>query len=335
MEQYFLHLKSASPTMFTLNGNVVGTTEKPNSKVSVLTDEREVFLCCYPLNAERAGRRNLSYAAKLTLGLTPKCSSEYITLTKYPHNHIEVLSTDFGIANYVAPKMLSELALSRGDAAMLFSDACQTFIVEGQQDLLFSFSLPQVLTGYEITEQTIQTTPLVKLTGKTEDGKQYLLVVGYVNNGYEHLIDILSDKIEFSDQGELSSLELVSDIAGHGYVEKYTFDGSSFTLQDNYTVYMDSEPHLTLTPHLMPYAFMEALNVNNLKLARHYLSSELSSALSDQHLRTFFGDYCEVCWNAYSERPLSLAVIYGEHVRTAKIFDFCLHGNKISNITGE
>ena len=333
MEQFYIHLKADSPTLFSVNGNVVGACENPNNKISILTDQRELFLCCYPLNNKADKSRSLSYAAKLTLGSNITCSSDSVTITCYPANHIEVLCHNFSVAYFSTPQKLTSLSLANGNIVTLFEDTKQTFVIEND-DLLFSFTLPTILTEYEITETTLQATNCVMLRGKVSaDEKAYLLVVGYVNNGYEHLIDLLADKIEESPNGEVASLEMVIDIAKHGYVEKYSFDGNRFTLKDNYTVYMDSAPQLVTHPHLVPYAFMEALNVDNLKLARAYLDQTLSQSLSDAHLRTFFDDYAEVCWNAYDNRAQSLAVICGEKVRKAKIFDFTLAGNKITNIT--
>jgi len=334
MEQYFLHLKSLSPSLLTINGNVVGAIELPTDKISIITDERELYLCSYPLIAKKKAGRSVSYAAKLVLQEALSCSSELITLTRFPNNHIEAICSDLVIPHYTTPKGLAQLTLSTGHVATLFEDANQTFIIESS-DLLFTFTLPAKLSEYEINETTIQNTRCIKLNGISAEDKQYVLIVGYIDSGYEHLLDVLADKIEETTEGEINSLEIVRDLAKHGYVEKYSFDGRCFNLSDNYTVYMNSAPEIAPNPHLIPYAFIEAVNVSNLNLARKYLDSELSSALSDQHLRTFFEDYCEVCWNAYEDRPLSLAVIYGEKVRVAKIYDFALDNNKITNITSE
>ncbi|MCL2539963.1 MAG: hypothetical protein FWE53_00815 [Firmicutes bacterium] len=326
--EHHLHIKSAAPMLITLNGTVAGTLENNAQKISAKVADHEVFLCCYPIGAKSS---SLSYAAKLNLGNNPSCSSDNIVVTVYPNNHIELLCRPFLIAQYAPPKELCSCSINNGTAALVETNVQSIIINENSKQ--YSFALPEPLNEYALESVALDKIKCVKLSGKTAHNRQYLLYAGLMANRWEHLLDLTADKIEAGSDNSITSLALANDIAKHGYVEKYVLSESGFSLAESYTVYMNEKPQLTANPHLMPYAFMEAINISNLPLARKYLSEDLSTALNNEHLLTFFGDYSEVCWHNYADTPTSLAVIYGDNLREAKIFNFVIDDGKITNIT--
>ena len=81
----------------------------------------------------------------------------------------------------------------------------------------------------------------------------------------------------------------------------------------------------------LPWAFMEAINVKNFKLARSYLHPSLSQALQDEHLGNFFGDFLEVLPCVNGEFNV-LSLSYQGNPRFVKNYKFDLTENRILNI---
>ena len=84
----------------------------------------------------------------------------------------------------------------------------------------------------------------------------------------------------------------------------------------------------------IPYAFFEAIQIKNYKLARKYLTPELSNKLSNLHFEKFFGHYYKI---TQTLSPIfnheEIALIYKGPPNIAKIFNIKINkNNKIENI---
>jgi hypothetical protein len=84
----------------------------------------------------------------------------------------------------------------------------------------------------------------------------------------------------------------------------------------------------------VPFAFLEALAVNNYTLARTYLTDELNDSLEDEHLEAYFGDFVEIAPAEYEQNAINKIVVIEENKkRQAKVFEVLLEKNKISNFS--
>ena len=164
--------------------------------------------------------------------------------------------------------------------------------------------------------------------GKTQKNQDYLLIFcNFFCN-----LEIWGDIIETSEN-EIKILNYQNDIARHAIIQTYSKVTQDFVLSDEYTVCLDNEPKTVCEDKLIPWAFCEAVNISNIKLARQYLSDELNTMLSDEHIKTFFGDFDEFKWNKYSLQENTICFLYGHREKTCKKFLFEISQNKISNIS--
>ena len=181
--------------------------------------------------------------------------------------------------------------------------------------------------------QTIQTQPNFKnfnkyyaLTGKCEN-KDYLLLLDKLGN---IVFEDCADLIELN-KNNISTLNKIQDIAKHGFVSIYKVEENNITLTEQYTVFLNQTPTYTKNKYCISTAFLEALNLNNLKLARYYLSDELNATLNDQQLTSFFGDYTEFEPNFLLDANNSVFFVYNSNI--VKTYNFEIKENKIVDIT--
>ncbi len=122
------------------------------------------------------------------------------------------------------------------------------------------------------------------------------------------------------------------DMAKHGIIAELDFSKNPYAYNTQ-AVYINNKPNIIKNDMLVPYAFLEALQINNYKLANQYLSQELSTKLKVEHLKSFFGDFVDICQNRYCDNDCQIALIYPvKHGNMAKLFKFDIKNNKINNI---
>ena len=169
---------------------------------------------------------------------------------------------------------------------------------------------------------------------KTENEKHIVSVIKYSNDEYKLVIHEEVDKLE-KDKEKILTYKNLHDFAGHGIVSVYTFS-PEFSFQKN-LAYDGSSPEIQSNKELIPYAFFELIKLKNYKLARTYLASELSSTVTNNNLKNYFGSFTDLCQPLIkNSTPGEIALIYTQDTKnlyTAKVFylDFD-EDNKIKNI---
>jgi len=144
------------------------------------------------------------------------------------------------------------------------------------------------------------------------------------------LADFLADKIEVN-KDIISILTKKNDMAKHATVAKYKLNANKIVKIEKYLTCLKSKS-LINDEILIPYAFLEAIQVKNFILAREYLTESTSKALTDLHLENYFGKIYDIKQSHLDEQNI-LAVVYkNEHSYFAKYFKFTLINNKIDNI---
>ena len=128
----------------------------------------------------------------------------------------------------------------------------------------------------------------------------------------------------------------------HNYYDDQFLSLSNYN-KISYLVYDKNTPYIVKHKEFIPFAFFESIKIENFKLARSYMSDELSNKLSNAHLKKFFGQFLSVCLPLTQENfDNQIALIYEEkqgNLKTkkiAKIFQIDLdYKNKIKNIVKE
>lgn len=166
----------------------------------------------------------------------------------------------------------------------------------------------------------------------TKNNKHFTCHICYKNNKYflqdTNEVDLLEEQND-----TIITYKNLHDFASHGEITTYSF-ANEFSKKTE-LAYNNSTPYKTKVKEFVPFAFFEALKVNNFKLARYYLTPKLSSKLSNNHLKKFFGNF-EKAHQTLSPiyNPEEIALIYyGKQNKYAKIYSIQFNEeNKISNI---
>ena len=120
--------------------------------------------------------------------------------------------------------------------------------------------------------------------------------------------------------GSIEILTNLNDIAKHSIITTITNNNIS-----KKTVYQFSHPMLTNCKKIIPIAFLQALKVDNINLAKHYLTQHLSDIATKESLNSFFGDFKRIDLDGEN-----YVLFYPD--KTHKIFSFDFSFNKISKI---
>lgn len=328
MANIFLHFVADFNALVRLDETTLGTLDNPSDRLTVeSTTAQSLMLSVFPI-LDNTSEPSIPFAVKLETGQNGvRADSNQVQITDFGHHHFEVKLLPLIIKPHQPTLVLDRINLADETVAEL-TDSGVFRLEISVRNKRFTFELSHKISQHKVTEFTNDEVRFVLLEGKTLKNQAYLLVL---NNFFCNL-EITADFIEHT-QTDITSLTHQLDIASHGVVRKYEIKSKRFVLTEEYTVFLDTAPHLPADPKTVPWAFMEALNLGNLGLARSFLEKELSNSLTDDHLKNFFGEYDEIQWNRYQESANTLCVIYAGNPRISHIFEFELSNNKICNIT--
>lgn len=306
------HIKAKSPMLI--------EDEKPvylqSTLDSINTETLDCVLKCYPLEEYYLGKKTLPNIIKLTNLVH---NTQNIKVIKYPNNHTEILITPFTID----PSTI----INEEKTSILNSKAVLNI------DVFEKSSIIKIKDNDKLFYHSLSFPSKCKKAIKLKD-KYYIVLEDILTNN-SYILIAENDKIACK---KISSLELLqnkitcfcsnNDMSKSATVFCITL-GQNPTLEEK-TVYIDNNPNITCDKRLIPYAFLEAVHINNFNLARHYITKEMSEKLSDKNIKTFFGDFINISQDCYND---SLCLIYDkQEYFEAKDYSFDFDGNKISNI---
>lgn len=114
----------------------------------------------------------------------------------------------------------------------------------------------------------------------------------------------------------------INDIAKHAIVTKIENNNISKKF-----VYANNSPNVIKNDKLIPLAFIQALNIDNLKLCKFYLSNNIKEVCNLENLHSYFGNFKKI-------EPIleenSLVLFYED--KSFKIINFELENHKIKKI---
>ncbi len=131
-------------------------------------------------------------------------------------------------------------------------------------------------------------------------------------NDHYNKLSIRNNSIDFCSN--------LCDIAKHSIIT--TITNNEIT---NKTVYQFDHPKLTSSKKLIPIAFLQALKINNINLAKHYLTTHLKDIATLDSLKSFFGDFVNLDLDGNN-----IVLFYKD--KTHKVFSFEFSFDKISKI---
>ena len=179
------------------------------------------------------------------------------------------------------------------------------------------------LNNIEITKQN----EVFFLFAETDENKKFAL---FLDNNLQILFEATSDKIEFNGK-QIILLEDLNTIAKHGQVRICSLNETGIVNTDSYLVYLDKTPTPPANSLIIPTAFLEAISLNDITLARTYLHPKLNSTLNNSTITSFFGEFNSFFQISFSPKP-RIGLIYEANPQFVKYFDFEITNNLISNI---
>lgn len=298
MENY-LYLTSNTPSVFVVNNIIVGNNMHNDDYIIIKTDEEFLYIQCIPINNKNKlpscvmlNFFNINFAKNLNAKIIKLSNQNYKIFFNLPDCIVYHPST------LLCSTIINNLSLS-------FWDSTTQFLIIQNEN-----TMQKITINYYIKEpKFINYLQYYALTGKTDNLDYVLIFDSYGNILFEEAQNI----IELNKEN-ITTLQKIKDIANHGYVSKYKInDGIVHTLEQ-YSVYLDERPHIAPNNMIVALAFLEAINIKNLSLARSYLCDELSSTLTDNQLTDFFGGYTEFEPNFLNNADNSLLLTYSNNL---------------------
>ena len=313
-----MHLTSAQPMVFSINSKQIGWIEREYESIDLLVSREDFILSCFPIS-ESAETVSLSFSAKISAKANKLiCDSKNITVTDYGKGHfaLNVLPMTFPRINTRTPpfyKVLGDVMISVNNSIINLSNGKNTLFHPLQTSI------------HNI--DAVNSNELILVSGKTPNEKDYNL---FINRNLQVEFEGTADKIEYTNN-KIVTLNNVGDIARHGLVTTYERRANGFHQTQQYSVYTQNDPVPPASDAALPLAFMEAINIENYTLARSYLHPSLSTALQDEQISAYFGDFIEVTLSP-DGNPYNLALSFAGNPRFVKIYHFTVKDNHITDI---
>ena len=327
MNNKLIHFVSDFPVFIKINNQSLGDLKSHIDTLSIETNcEPTLLVEIYPINSKNCFE-SVPYFAELSiLSNQIKTNSNFLEITNYDDINFEIKILPMKITLKTTQKVLEKIKVNNDLNIVLFDDGNENVEISTKTSVYHHVLKEKILNPKcEYFQQN--NNEFLFLTGKTQKNQDFLVIF---NNFFCNL-EISADIIE-TTRNEITVLNYQNDIAKHGIVQKYTLNENEFMLSDEYTVLLEGEALKTQDPKIIPWAFCEAINIKNTKLARFYLDKTLNSMLSDEHLLSFFGDYEEIKWNKYKDLENTICFVYGKEQKISKTFKFEIIEGKITNI---
>ncbi len=317
MENY-IHLSAETPTLFCVEGQNLGTSQSNQDYITIVSDQQNLNIACYPLNDTETKipqMLNLNF-----LGNTLFANNEFAQSYLLANNHFKVCIS-LPTAIIFRPNVLQK-NISFDTIQLSLFDGTMQYVLIQNNNKNYKITLNKHIkkASFQVFGQ------YYALLGKTGI-LDYVLIFDQLGNT---IFEESNDKIELKSNTILT-LQKMHDIARHGYVCTYTIDNNLLKTKEQYSVYLDEHPYYAQNQYTIGLAFLEAVNIGNIDLARYYLSDQLNSILSTEQITGYFGNYLEFEPNFLTNANNTIFFMYPDNI--VKLYTFKVQYNKIVDIT--
>jgi hypothetical protein len=162
----------------------------------------------------------------------------------------------------------------------------------------------------------------INLFGKFDLEKTIIL-----NNAFEDVLCFDNCILEPTENG-FKVLCNLYDIASHGVVQLYQINQEA-SLVEQYTVYLKEYPNNMFNPNILPIYFLQNIKAQDFAEAKKCLSQQLQLKVKSDHLKTYFGDFCDIL---IINQQIYLIYQANSNKYFAKNFNFVVAEGKIVEI---
>lgn len=180
---------------------------------------------------------------------------------------------------------------------------------------VFEYKIKYLLNNFEMKTDS----KFVYLFAKTEN-LDYLLLFNKKNN---NIYEFCAENIEIKEN-KLIINQIKNNFARHAITLEYELN-ENFKELSRKLYYTEKKPKITKNSKIIPYAFLEAIEIEDYNLARLYLSKKLNDRIDNKHLKAYFGDIGRV-----TDYKGDIAVIDSRN--EVKIFKFEIIDDLITKI---
>lgn len=318
MKDYNLHIFAKCPSIICVNGKNVGVIDKTkNLCIDLKVYSSSLVVSCQPILTEN--NICVPYSVQLkhdNFQLTSSCN--YAKVVPFPNRNYYLILEENPINQSGIEKVFDNL-VGKYNVVAVNENSCYISIYEN------------TILKYSCTSETLEKVNVsVKnnvlcFKGYTKKHDYFLLLLN--TKDYTPIYNSVCHKIEENDSN-IKTLKFANDIAKHGIVTEIKLGATPDV--NSYLVYANNDAVTISEPKLVPYAFLEAIKIGNLTLARRYLSSTLSGSASDAHLKHYFGNISEIHYNCFNNNANLLNyTIFNDSYHN---FNFSVMNNKIEEI---
>ena len=325
---HIIHFVADFPVIICVNKICIGEIEKPYDTLSIEEqEEQKLILQISPINSKNFCE-SICYTAEIKIfNSIIKTNSNFLEITNYDDVNFEIKVLPMNVVIKKTQQIIQKIEINQNIFATLFDDGNLNLQISTKTKI-FNYILKEKISNLKCDYFNENNNEFLFFYGKTHKNQDYLLI--FYN--FFCIFENAGDVIEFT-KNEIKVLNEQNDISQHAIIQIYSFQDGEFLLKDEYTALLQNEIKMVDDENLIPWAFCEAVNLSNIKLARKYLDATLNELLTDDHILTFFGNYCEFTWNKYQNAKNIICFLYGEKEKTCKHFLFEISENKITNIT--
>ena len=127
----------------------------------------------------------------------------------------------------------------------------------------------------------------INLFGKFDLEKTIIL-----NSNFEDILCFDNCILETTENG-FKVLCNLYDIASHGVVQAFEID-QDVSLLEQYTVYLKEYPNNMFNTNILPIYFLQNIKAQDFAEAKKCLSQQLQLKVKADHLKTYFGNFCDI-----------------------------------------
>lgn len=138
-------------------------------------------------------------------------------------------------------------------------------------------------------------------------------------------VDLLSgDRIRITSANILLS-KSIDNIARHIIEEEYIITNDGLVKNSQAINYASGRPIIVTASQVIPYAFLEAIQVGDISLASSYLDVSMQRKIDDEHLKEYFGEIQKFY-------PLDLNTYIVKTREGSELYKFIIEDGKICEI---
>lgn len=213
---------------------------------------------------------------------------------------------------------------------------CQNFIIATQNingnDCKFELGEKEMTISYLQFKKVLHLQNAFEKyqTGIMGDNVYILLTSTYKQdlilfNTISGKVEILSgDRIQITSANILLSKTL-DNIARHIVEEEYIITNQGLVKKSQAINYANGRPIIVTASQVVPYAFLQALQVGDISLASSYLDISMRRKIDDEHLKEYFGEI-------QSFYAVDLQTYFVKTRDSKDIYKFTIIDNKICEI---